>query len=272
MAVRAYLLFGSRLWAAGSSAMMCSNPPLRSIAFFSRASPATASPGSNIATDTTTNSSGSEDTTAASPIISSSSGEVDVDLDEILATGNSDSSSNSSSSAIIFSSSGEVDQDIDDILASNNRDAADRIAKAAAALDARASRGGFVPSASDAHLGGPGAAAMGGMVAAVYSTFSGDGRTVERSVEHLTSSMAGIPHRPLNTRWARAHTTSSSKEEEEAEAAAIRETLAAYRFAGMGSRTFTSEPEAPAEPPADAAAAAAEAPAQAATAPAGGRA
>jgi hypothetical protein len=60
----------------------------------------------------------------------------------------------------------------------------------------RALRGGFVPS-PDAHLetasqfGGPGAAAMSNMVEAVYGTFAGDSRGVERSVEHLTHGTAG---------------------------------------------------------------------------------
>jgi hypothetical protein len=62
-------------------------------------------------------------------------------------------------------------------------------------VSCRALRGGFVPS-PDAHLetasqfGGPGAAAMGNMVEAVYGMFAGDGRGVERSMEHLTHGTA----------------------------------------------------------------------------------
>jgi hypothetical protein len=74
--------------------------------------------------------------------------------------------------------------------------AAAAAAAAALSLLHRAVRGGFVPS-PDAHLetaaqfGGPGASAVGDMVQAVYSACVGDGRTVERSVEHLTQGMAG---------------------------------------------------------------------------------
>jgi hypothetical protein len=61
----------------------------------------------------------------------------------------------------------------------------------------RALRSGFMPSQADVHLdtasrfGGPGVSAMNDMVAAVYSACAGDGKTVERRVEHLTAGTAG---------------------------------------------------------------------------------
>jgi hypothetical protein len=54
-----------------------------------------------------------------------------------------------------------------------------------------------MPSQADVHLdtasrfGGPGVSAMNDMVAAVYSACAGDGKTVERRVEHLTAGTAG---------------------------------------------------------------------------------
>jgi hypothetical protein len=68
-----------------------------------------------------------------------------------------------------------------------------------------------VPS-PDAHLettsqfGGPSAAAMSNMVEAVYGTFAGDSRGVERSVEHLTHGTAGariwyVQHRTISCCW-----------------------------------------------------------------------
>jgi hypothetical protein len=42
--------------------------------------------------------------------------------------------------------------------------------------------------------------------------------------------LPGVPHKPLTTRWTRSSVATAV--EDDADAAAIRETLAAYRFAG----------------------------------------
>jgi hypothetical protein len=51
-------------------------------------------------------------------------------------------------------------------------------------------------------------------------------------IQLLLLLLPGIPRKPLNTRWARS-AASSACNGDEAEAAAIRETLTAYRFAGV---------------------------------------